>query len=189
MYKATIKFKSKCKISFSKHVIEKKQGNEDYDSFEQRIWKQKVHYDSNGYVIIPSQMFKNTLDNAAQYLSMKIPGQRNATFTKHFKSGIMINDDINLNVKDDDLKAEWLFVPADGKSGGGARVDKCFPYLDNWNGETEIYIIDNEITQDILQKHLNIAGNFIGFGRFRPKNGGNNGRFEAEITAWNKYEI
>ena len=41
-------------------------------------------------------------------------------------------------------------------------------------------MVDETITKDVLLKHLEQAGNFIGVGRWRPINGGMYGRFAVK---------
>jgi len=61
---------------------------------------------------------------------------------------------------------------------------RSFPTLDNWEGEVKILIIDKIITRDVLARHLNDAGQFIGIGSLRPRQNGWHGRFTSEIIKW-----
>ena len=47
---------------------------------------------------------------------------------------------------------------------------KCFPLIPKWDGEVEIHVLDDTITQEDLEEHLVQAGQFIGLGSFRPEN-------------------
>lgn len=149
------------------------------DEYEKRTWMERLHTDETGNVFIPPMAFKNCLSESAKFLSMKIPGQRNATYTKHFEAGVMVLKDIPIGVKKKDVKAEWLFVPSDGVRGGGKRVKKCFPKIDNWKAIVEFTVVDDTITKEVFTKHLQEAGNLIGIGRFRPRNNGYYGRFDV----------
>lgn len=149
------------------------------DAYERRTWRHRMHRDTKtGEVIIPPMAIKNCLSEAAKFLSIQIPGKGKATFTKHFEAGIMVIDPIRLGVKADDVPGESLFVPADGKRGSGRRVTRVFPFIAEWSGTTIIHVIDETITEDVLRRHLQEAGNLIGMGRFRPRNNGYYGRFE-----------
>jgi len=165
------------------HRIKRNQ-NETYDEWEERTWRERLHINDSGNVFIPPTAIKNALSEAAQYISMKIPGKRNATFTKRFVSGILVADPIVLDIKSDKVKCEWLFLPADGKRGSGSRVNKCLPLIDSWNGEVKIYIIDEDITEEVFKKHMEVAGSLIGIGRFRPSKNGFYGRFKATVSSW-----
>lgn len=147
--------------------------------YEARTWKNRLHVNEHGFVLIPPMMVKNTLTEAAKFLSERIPGKGKATYTKHFEVGIVVVEPIVLPVKADDVQGEWLFVPATGKRGEGSRVKRCFPLIQSWKGDAVINVIDQTITQAALQRHLEAAGTFIGFGRFRPRNNGYYGRFRV----------
>jgi len=58
------------------------------------------------------------------------------------------------------------------------------PVIPNWNGDVEYYVLDETITPDVFEKHLQEAGNFIGIGRFRPENGGFYGRYKVNKISW-----
>ena len=188
MKQATVKLTGKSPLSFSKHINEERPDRESHGDFEDRTWSERMHYDEKENVFIPPMMIKNALSEAAKYRSEKIPGSGMATFTKHFEAGIMVLDAIPLGIKKKDVKKETLYVPSDGRRGGTKRVNRHFPKIpEGWKGEVKIYVIDEKITRDVLQRHLNEAGNFIGLGRFRPRNNGYYGRFDAEITKWEDY--
>ena len=81
-----------------------------------------------------------------------------------------------------EVYGDWVFVPADGVPGSGKRVWKCYPVIQAWTAETEIVVMDETITKDVLMHVLRESGQLIGVGRFRVRNRGTYGRFEvAEI--------
>lgn len=152
--------------------------------YEIRTWRERCNYLSDGRLFIPQMAFKNALGDVAKFLGEKIPGQRNATWTKHFESGLQIEDDLILPVMKDDVEGEWFHVPSDGKPGGSSRVLKCFPVVRAWQGDLTFYIIDDMITEDVFQRYLSEAGKFIGVGRFRPQKRGFYGRFKVVDIVW-----
>ena len=143
-----------------------------------------MHADENGIVYIPLTAIKNCVSDVAKYLSIQIPGKGKSTYTKHFEAGIYVSNHLSLGIKKDDVPGEWVFVPSDGKRGGGKRVDKCFPRIEKWGGVVEFVILDDTITRDVFEQHVQEAGRFIGLGRFRPRNNGYYGRFMAEVISW-----
>lgn len=183
---AKCRIKSVSPLSFSKHVDVDKLNKELPKDYEVRTWREKIHYDNNNDVFIPGSMFKNCLAGSAKFLSMQVPGKGKSTYTKNFEAGIMCVNPVYINIKKDDVKHEWLFVPSDGRRGGTTRVSKCFPLIPNWEGMAEFIIIDSMITEDVFAKHLEEAGNLIGLGRFRPRNNGYYGRFAVESIEWSK---
>lgn len=178
LYQVTLKSKSPYSQGrhYDKETVEPldKEGNHAY---EKRTWRHRIHADERGEVYIPPMALKNCLAEAAQYLGIQIPGKGKQNYTKHFVAGIMVLDPIMLGIQRDDVASEQLFVPADGKRGGGKRVTKIFPFVPSWSGTTTITVLDATITGDVLEKHLREAGNLIGIGRFRPRNNGYYGRF------------
>lgn len=170
--------------SQSKPFGSAKSRDETHAQFEQRVWKERCHVNESSEIFIPPMAFKNCLDAAAKYKSIQIPGKGKATYTKHFESGVLCMDPLELGIHIDDVEGEWLFVPSDGKPGGGSRVWKHFPIIRNWSGTVIFYVFDETVDEDTFQQHLVDAGQFIGIGRFRPRNRGYYGRFSVEGIDW-----
>ena len=143
-----------------------------------------MHYDENGEIFVSEMMIKNMLSEAAKFRGEQIKGKGKSTYTKHFEAGIFVNAPMMLGVNKDDVECEIIVVPSDGKRGGTSRVPKRFPKLLTWEGKAVISVLDETITKDVLERHLTDAGNFIGLGRFRPRQNGLYGRFNAEIIKW-----
>lgn len=158
-----------------------KEGPADYD---ERTWRERVHVDDSGFVFIPPMAFKNCLSEIAKFLGLKIPGQRNATYTKHFEAGVMVVEGLRLPIAKADVASERLFVPSDGVRGSGKRVWKRFPLIPSWRGAVTFHILDDTIKQDVFEHHLREAGSFIGIGRFRPRQNGYYGRFKVTKVSW-----
>jgi hypothetical protein len=166
-----------------------KVGKETADDYEKRTWQARVHLDEDGVPYMPPMALKKSLDAASAYLG-KIPGERNATYVKRFKSGLLVTDNIPLwengkrVSKVDDFEGEWLFLDATGGKGGqgGTRVKRRMPRLRKWSAKATIYLIDEVITRDVLERALVDAGRFVGIGRFRPQVGGFYGRFVGART-------
>lgn len=151
---------------------------EQNDAYEERTWAERLHYDAvTQEVFIPPMAWKNCLSEAAKYLSMPIKGKGKTTYTKHIESGILVVDRTMLGVKKADVRGDWQFVPADGKRGSGKRVMKCFPVIDSWDATVDFMVFDEIVTMPVFREHLKTAGDFIGIGRFRPRNNGYYGRF------------
>lgn len=172
--------------SQSKHHDTPKLERELPKDYEKRVWRERMHVnESTGTVFIPPMAFKNALSEAAKFMSIQVAGKGKSTYTKHFEAGVLVVDGVDLGVKKVDVAGEWLFLPSDGIRGSGKRVDKCYPVIPQWKGDVTFYILDEIITQDVFRAHLEAAGNFIGIGRFRPRNNGFYGRFKVESIKWN----
>jgi len=186
MFLSKIKITGLSPFSYGRfHNIPKltKEKSEDY---ELRTWKEKAHFTKSGECYIPLTALKNCLSEIAKYLGVQIAGKGKSTYTKHFQSGIIVEDNLMLGVNKDSLEQECVFVPSDGMRGGTKRVIKYFPKIEKWETTATIRILDEIITKDIFEQHLREAGIFIGLGRFRPRNNGYFGRFKSEILSWEK---
>ena len=129
-------------------------------------------------------MFKKALELAAAHVSMRIPGKGQATYTKHFLRGVLVVDPIVLPVTQETIDGEWLFLPADGKSGSGKRVMRCYPVVPEWSGKVKYLVLDHTITEKVFRSVLECSGQFIGIGRWRAANGGLYGRFDVKRVTW-----
>jgi len=170
--------------SQSRHYKVEKLPKELPGDFEERTWRERCHVREDGHIIIPPMAFSQSLKEAAKYLSLPIPGKARQTFTKHFEAGILVTDPLVLVDTKEEVQGEWLFVPSDGRRGGGTRVEKCFPLILSWAGRVTYYILDDIITQDAFTQVLTASGSLIGIGRFRPRNLGYYGRFKVTHVDW-----
>jgi len=172
-------------IDAEEHPPHEKEGKDEYDS---RVWRARMHVDTDGQVVIPAMALKSSLQEAAKYLNMRIPGQGKATYTKHFEAGVLILEDAKTGVLAEDVKSEKLYLHANGVRGSGTRVWRRMPRIDSWEAEVEWHILDPIITEDVFARVLREAGNLIGIGRWRPRNGGIYGRYACEELEWDVQE-
>lgn len=190
MKTATVRLSSISPYSQSRaHITPKlmdKDGNviEGANDYERRTWRERLHVNEEGLIFIPPMAFKNCLSEAAKFLSESVPGKGKATWTKHFEAGVLVVTPLVLSLKKDDCPSEDLFVPSDGRRGGGSRVWKQFPIIHKWDGEVEFLVLDDRITPPVFEKHIKTGGSLIGIGRFRPRNNGFYGRFEVKGIKW-----
>lgn len=154
------------------------------EDYEKRTWREKIHYDENGMAFIPPMQFCNSLKEAAKYLSIPVPGGGKALFTKNFESSVIVLDPLSLEIHKDDVSFQTVFIPSNGRRGGGTRVEKTFPVFFSWKGIVTYYIYDDIITEDAFTKAIKASGQLIGIGRFRPRNMGYYGRFIIKNIEW-----
>lgn len=160
--------------------------DESHDDFENRIWKERCHADADGNIFIPPMAFKNCIAEAAKYKALKIPGKGKSTYTKHFEAGVMVIEPLPLDLTLETIQCERLFLPSDGRRGSGSRVWKNYPIIHKWAGDVTFLVFDEIIDEDVFLTHLTDAGQFIGIGRFRPRNNGYYGRFKVNDLKWSK---
>jgi hypothetical protein len=181
---ATAHLKSVSPYSQSRYYQTPKLEKELAQDYEERTWRDRLHTLPDGRVFMPPMAFKNCLSECAKFLGIQIPGKGKSTYTKHFEAGVLVLEGLTLDIRKEDVAGEWLFVPSDGVRGSGRRVEKCFPIIHEWAGDVTFHVLDETITPSVLETHLREAGNFIGLGRFRPRNNGFYGRFAVEEIAW-----
>ena len=158
--------------------------NEAHEDHDERCWRERCHATPDGHIFIPPMAFKQALVGAAQLLNEKIPGKRNQTWTKQFNCGVLIGEGIVLPDLVKDVASERLFVPSDGKKGGGTRVYRRFPLITAWEGELKFFVTSPEITEIVFRRMLDASGLMIGVGRFRVERGGYYGRYEVVKMLW-----
>jgi len=184
MHTANVTLKSISAYSQSAALQSSRKPNESHEDFDLRCWRERMHVTEDGKVFIPAMAFKNALASAGKWLGKSIPGKGKSTYAKRIEAGVMVIEDMILNVKAENIKCEKLFVPADGKRGGSTRVFRNFPLIPSWEGTIVFTILDDIITKDVFKEHLEQAGMFIGIGRFRPQSNGTYGRFNIEKFTW-----
>lgn len=158
---------------------------EGYEDYEKRTWRNRLHVDAAGEVFIPPMAFKNALAETAKFLSLGVPGKGKSTYTKHFEAGVLAVEPALLGIKADAVQCERLFVPADGRPGSGKRVHKYFPVIPaGWKADFTFLVFDETVLQTwpetgetVFEFVLQRCGQFVGIGRFRPRNRGFYGRF------------
>ena len=185
MRTATIELESNSPLCQSRYHGLTKESSETHDAFEKRIWPEKAHWSSDApdaNLVISPFAFKNCLSSAAGYLGLKKKGQQ--TWTKNFKSGIMVLEGVPLDVTRKTIKSVPILCSADGKPGAGSRVVRYFPIVHQWAGTLTVYVTDDTIPVDIFQQVVESAGKFIGIGSFRIQNGGTNGQFRVKNIKW-----
>ena len=182
---ATATIKGFSPYSPSRQHDEPALSGEKKDAYEARTWRHKAHTDKDGFVIIPFMSFKKAIDAAASFTPRKIKGNGNQTYSKQMKSGVLLTEPLVLKVKAADARSETFSCSITGDSRGvGGRVNRTFPMIDDWGGKLEFTITNPTIQKDIFETYLEEAGQFIGIGRFRPENGGVNGRWRVEKITW-----
>lgn len=169
------------------------------DEYDQLYWREHAHVvkagPNAGRMVIPAQHFKNALAECAKYLSMRIAGKGQSTYSKNFRAGVLCPQDLVLPIKvaqktglpdpDEvaaglDVEVEAVMCAADGKPGSAKKVKRHFPIVRQWEGDVTFLVVDETIDEQTFITHLKHAGQMIGIGRWRPINNGSYGRFMVE---------
>lgn len=157
---------------------------ETHDAYEQRTWREKMTTDKDGMVMIPAMAFKQALPVAAKRLGMQIPGRGKSTYTKFFEADVICTADAPLGIHKDDVPGITINANSDGVRGSGKRVKRTFPQVSQWATTVDFMIFDDTVTPQVFEQVFRAAGMSVGIGRFRPENGGLNGRFEPVEFRW-----
>ncbi|HEY2616133.1 MAG TPA: hypothetical protein VGI78_02235 [Acetobacteraceae bacterium] len=166
---------------------------ESHDDYDARTWRSKCTTNADGQVCIPAMALKQCLDVGAQKLGEKVQGRRGATFRGFFTSGFFCNGDVPISngkpITPKDAEMVAINANADGVRGSGKRVKRRFPVFPKWHGIAEFTIVDDIITVEVFEHHVRSAGMIVGIGRYRPANGGSNGRFRITKFEWSDLAV
>lgn len=169
-----------------------REGNDDYDA---RTWREKCTINAKGEVCIPAMAIKQMLDTTAFKLGEKVPNRKGAMYRSFFASGVncttdpIVTNGTGKAFRKADAIERKISANPRGIRGGSGRVPRRFPEFHDWHAVVEVVVIDDIVTRAILEQHLRAAGMIVGIGRFRPENGGTNGRFRVEKIEWDQVEF
>ncbi|MDQ0510910.1 hypothetical protein [Ancylobacter amanitiformis] len=160
---------------------------EDKGDYDRRNFMSKAHFNAAGHLVIPAVAIHQALVAAAKYSKRQIPGQGKATWTAKFKSGLILAEDIDTGIPRSEVG--FIDVKCDSKGMTGAQksttVTRRFPQVPSWSARFDIWIVDPIITEEVFREMVDIAGLFVGIGRWRPEmSGGMNGRFSLAGLEW-----
>jgi len=161
-----------------------KKDKERPDEYEARTWREKCTTDEAGQIVIPAMAFKMALPVAARKMGMQIPGRGKSTFTKYFEADVICTGNAPLGIHKDKVASITINANSDGVRGSGKRVKRTFPIVPAWKTTAEFMIFDDTVTREVFEAVFEAAGMGVGIGRFRPENGGLNGRFKATSYKW-----
>ena len=165
-----------------------KKNKESHDDYEKRTWRERCHYDAKRRLYVPGYALKRMIETAARYEGERIKGGGMKTKAGKLKCGLQVPEAmvITPHLLVDDVDGLWKMVPSRGKTGGGSRVPRCFPILQNWSGTFEVLLIDEKIKKEWVEEAAVRAGIINGLGTWRPQSGGNYGRFTVTDITWNE---
>lgn len=190
MLEVTFKIKGITPVIYGKVAESKKEKGEGSEAYDLRVAMERAYINADDIAYFPGVALKNMLTEAAKFRSETVPGKGKATYTKHFEAGIICPEPILTDKKRSDIKIVPFFVPADGKKGGTTRVFRNFPRLpQDYTAEGKFYVIDTTLVERVekVKEYLEESGKFIGLMTFRPRRGGEYGRFQ--VTEFSYKEI
>lgn len=191
MFQAVAHIEGISPLIFSRRIDEPKKPGETEDDRERRVFREKAHTNADGQVIVPAVNWQRMLATTAQLLSRKIPGKGNSTYTKVFKTGVMCDGDMVLDLTAADLKPRTILCNSQGNKGGagGSQVPRVFPEVPRWGGTVTFCVLTDSLPEEVFREHLVKAGVLNGILSFRPQNGGTNGRFRVAKMEWSPWSL
>jgi hypothetical protein len=186
MKKYTASLQSVTPYSQGRHHTTEKLDREGHDAYAERTALEQLHVGPSG-IYIPPMAFKKCLQDTARYLKLQIPGRGKETYTKNFTQGVLCPEPIFLRLSAEDVRIEKVFTWGDPNKKTGGRVWRYFPVIDAWEGILEIWVIDEIIVREVLQKHLALGGQITGIGTWRPQSGGMWGKFK--VVAMEEHDV
>ena len=170
-------------FSQSKKLRETRGKKEDWNQFYDRVWKQQAHVGPDGdSVVILAFSLHQALIGGAKKGRLKPVAAKKLVEVLHARllTGIMISDDAQTDMKLSAAIPQTFSCHSTGKRGPGTRVDRTFPVWMSWSATFDVWLLDETLTKEDIAEALRWAGVANGLGRYRPENGGSNGRFVVE---------
>lgn len=169
---ATVKVKGLTPYSQSRPHQSVKEKSESFDEFENRAWREHIHVDEDGDVVMPISVILKGMASSAQYLSAggELKKRGTAKWTQNFRAGLAMAKAAKIGKKPEDARPERVFCkanPANPK--GSGSVWRVFPIFDEWSATLEIHLLDDTIPEDVFTKVTEAFGLFNGVGRARPQ--------------------
>lgn len=121
---------------------------------------------------IPADHIKGALINAGSYLKAKVGG-RSKSMKILVAACFSVSPD-EIIIPEFDAIDRRSAVNRNIK----ARVIVVRPKWTNWEAEFELMVQEKTITKETIKELIEIAGNLVGIGSFRPTNNGSFGRFK-----------
>jgi len=147
-------------------------GREDYSE----EWRQGIYADEDGRVYQPAIHLEKSMEKAA--LNFKITGKRGKTYKDLFKSAVFVRPDYiyydNLVVPDELTRDQGakLYLDERPVRVQRARVMRQRPALKaGWELKFEIEVLEDQLAQQVILEILQYAGQYVGIGDNRPRNG------------------
>lgn len=144
---------------------ERKIGKKDYEAeVEKALYKSP-----DGEIYVPSMQLKGCLIEAGK--QMRVVGKGKSTYSKLFGAFLLIEPDTIPMINQ-----EWI-TDARAVVIQRSRIIRYRPKFMDWSLTFTITIMDDGIAMDVVRQGLEIGGNYVGIGDFRPQKKGTFGRF------------
>jgi hypothetical protein len=185
----TAALESKSPYSPSHRHDAPKLDKESPSAYDLRTWREHCTVNEDSIVCIPAMAFKQALDITASKLGIRVPGKGTRTWGGYFLGGLVpCVDRFPLGIKKSDVPSIDLWCNSLGRRGASLDVSRRYPVIPSWKTVIEFDVLDNSIPESVIEHHLTESGLIVGVGRFRPANGGFNGRYVVKSVKWSEAE-
>lgn len=184
---ATVRIAGIAPVSFSRPADDKLRPGEDPQALDERVWRDRVLADDDGFVMFNSQAMQFALHEGGKKCGKRRGG---GTWTDPFKRAVVVPRNFYVltaqgeKIHKSETKKQPVYCGANGSRTDTKRVTRNYPRIDEWRAEFDVQVFDPTITNDIFQRAVTLAGIYNGIGRYSPRVGGVNGRWVVESIQW-----
>jgi len=131
--------------------------------------EEALYCSPEGEIYVPATQIKGTLIESGKQL--RVVGKGKSTYSKLFGAFVLIEPDAipMLNQKWE-IDSRAVVIQK-------SRIMRYRPVFKEWGLKFNLMVMDDGIGLEVIKEGLNIAGNYIGIGDFRPAKKGSFGRF------------
>lgn len=151
---------------------QKKIGKKDYEAEVEKA----LYQSPKGEIYVPSTQIKGCLTEAGK--QMRVVGKGKSTYSKLFGAFLLVEPDTIPM-----LNQKWI-TDARAVVIQRARIIRYRPKFTEWGLKFTIQIMDDGIDPSVVKEALDLGGNYVGIGDFRPQKKGSFGRFM--VTSFNE---
>lgn len=151
------------------------------DEYQARTWRERAHYDEDGFLCIPARGVEKAIHNTARYTGGNLGC---GSWAGAVMRGVRVAGDAELKphmTREDLVAHRWHSRRCGRKTELFLRM---FPMVEEWSATFRIIVSDYRLSQERLEDYLTLAGIINGLGIWRPQNGGNYGRFKVVSVRW-----
>lgn len=136
----------------------------DHEELSRLEWYGSLYF-HDGSPCLPAEMIEAMMTEAAK---KKRKGN-------HAKSGILVEQNARLEYEGPtDPDVMWKsgdFLHKTGVKVRGSRIIRSRPIFRNWAADLSVHYLPNVLNKSDIEEFINIAGQYVGIGDWRPKFG------------------
>lgn len=131
-----------------------------------------MYIDENGKPYLPTEQIRGSFINAGSFVKAKVGNAKKSM--KNIVAGMFYIKQEKIKLPDNWIIDKRSAVNRNVK----ARIITIRPKWEKWEAEFTLIVDNDTITDEIVKKVIEYAGQYCGIGSFRPTNNGMFGRFK-----------